>query len=311
MFAPRFLALFALVQAAFALPHVPQLDSIPPNAANLALDDARGIFVAYDANGYILGELPASVGEAAIERRDAGSCVNVSGDDIQRLKGWDILRQYAEDNWGGKWDKVDANPEQYPDRGAQLCISGDVAEVTLDSDPRCSTQTQSSEGTVVGTEGKIALAATQGTTSSTTVTVTNQASLAVGASVSAKLSVPAISEVTASFTSTVTITNSLSSANTFTTSNAQTQTITIDSQEGKTCNLTFDVQTCDAVGHGSQRMVARGWVWIYYGKKKKGHYKWAINMDNVIPNEDDRATYIDFTTSTSSSTQSKYNAICQ
>ena len=74
-------------------------------------------------------------------------------------------------------------------------------------------------------------------------------------------------------TSTVTFSNSLSTATTFTSSNAQTQTVTLQNEAGKTCSLTFDVQTCDVPGSGSMRMLAGGWAWVYYGERREGHYK--------------------------------------
>ncbi|EJD54655.1 hypothetical protein AURDEDRAFT_179762 [Auricularia subglabra TFB-10046 SS5] len=305
----KLLALGALLNAAIALPSgVTQLSSIPANAAKLAHDTDRDIFIAYDAEGNLLGELPTST---QLSKRDPGTCATISADDVQRLPGWGAFHDYAVNNWGDGWDTVDANPSDYPDRGAQFCISGDITPITLDADPSCQTQSQETEGTVVGTDGLVALAATQGTSSTTTVTVTQQSSLAVGASVSAKVSIPELVELSTELTTTVTITNTLSTANTFTTSNTQTQTVTINNEAGKTCKLTFNVQTCDATGHGQQRMVASGWVWFYYGSKREGHYKWAVNMDNVAPDEEQRASYIGFTTSTSSNTQSAYNASCE
>ncbi|KZV81183.1 hypothetical protein EXIGLDRAFT_731609, partial [Exidia glandulosa HHB12029] len=290
---------------------IPQLSAIPANAAHLAHDTERDVLIAYDLAGHILGELPASAGGPALDKRDPGTCANISGDDVQRLPGWNMLSDYAKDNWGDNWDTVDANPSDYPDRGAQLCVSGDIAQVTFDGEPTCNTQSQTSGGSIVGADGTVALSATQGTTTTTTVTVTKASSIAVGVSVAATVSFPEIVDVTSTVTSTVTFTNELSTANTFTTSDTQTQTLTVQSDAGKTCSLTFDVQTCNANGHGSQRMVANGWAWIYYGKKKQGHYKWAINMDVVIPDEEQRATYIDFTTSSSSNTQAQYSAVCQ
>lgn len=65
-----------------ARPSVPQLASIPANAATLAYDEERGVTIAYDVNHHILGELVES--GPALVRRDPGTCANVNVDDIKR-----------------------------------------------------------------------------------------------------------------------------------------------------------------------------------------------------------------------------------
>ena len=80
----KLLAFFALVSTACALPStIPVLDSIPSNAVKVAHDTDLDIVVAYDAEGHILGHLPASVGLRAM-KRDAGTCVSMSADDLQK-----------------------------------------------------------------------------------------------------------------------------------------------------------------------------------------------------------------------------------
>lgn len=306
----KLLALVALVSAVCALPNsVPILDSIPANAAKIAHDTDLDLVIAYDSEGHVLGQLPASVG-LRMMKRDPGTCVKMSADDIQKLPGWERLAQYARDNWGDGWDKIDANPEAYPDMGALLCVAGDLTPINLEGQPSCKTQNQSTGGTIVGANGTVLLSATQGTTQTTTITVTRESSLAVGATVGVKVEIPEIVEISASVTSTVTFSNSLSTANTFTSNNAQTQTVTLQNEAGKTCSLTFDVQTCDFTGNGKVRFLASGWAWVYYGERRKDHYHWAIPIDSVL-GESDRETSVEFRTSTSSNTSSKYNAVCQ
>lgn len=123
-------------------------------------------------------------------------------------------------------------------------------------------------------------------------------------------------------------TNHWGTSNTFTVNNQVTQTVTLQSTPGQTCRLDFDVHTCNANGHGQQKMITHGWLWFHYDKKRDDHYYWAVNMDVsvtaeshcfidltgpqvVIPNEDQRSASIEFQTSTSSNTNSKYNAVCE
>jgi len=53
--------------------------------------------------------------------------------------------------------------QDYPDSGAQLCVAGDITPVTLSGEPQCRTQSQSTGGTIVGTDGTVLLSASQGT----------------------------------------------------------------------------------------------------------------------------------------------------
>lgn len=39
-----------------------------------------------------------------------------------------------EANWGDGWKEILANPTDWPDRGANACVSGDVAQVTTDGE---------------------------------------------------------------------------------------------------------------------------------------------------------------------------------
>ncbi|EJD54657.1 hypothetical protein AURDEDRAFT_156436 [Auricularia subglabra TFB-10046 SS5] len=292
--------LCSLINAALAVPsRVAQLSSMPSNAVKIAHDIDKNVFITFDRDGNLLGELPVSASLSNLKRTSdaTGTCATISAADIQKLPGWGALHDSAADNWGGDWDTVDANPKDYPDRGAEVCVSGDVTS-------------QETGGDIVGTDGTISLQAAEGTTSETTVTVTKESSLAVGASISATVGIPEIAEGTAELTSTVTLTNSLSTANAISSTNEQTQTITINHAAGQTCHLTFSVQTCDATGRGQQRMVATGWVWFYYGSRRDGHYQWAIYMDYVLSDDEQRATYIGFTTLTHSNTKSTYQANC-
>ena len=81
-----------------------------------------------------------------------------------------------------------------------------------------------------GADGTVTLSANQGTSQSTTVTVTTQSALTVGETVSVKICWDAVAEVTSSETMSLTITNTQSTATTAQSSNQQTQTIAIDAK---------------------------------------------------------------------------------
>ena len=52
-------------------------------------------------------------------------------------------------------------------------------------------------------------------------------------------------------------------------------------------------------------------MWFYYPSRRSGHYDWCINIEAILTNESDRQTSISYSTSTSSSTNAEYNAVCQ
>lgn len=311
MFSAKFFALAAFVSATLALPSVvPTLRSIPSNAVRMAHDVERDVIIAFDIRGEPLGTIDAKRAFPA-KKRDVGTCTDLSSDDVQKLNGWSQISQYASDNWGGDWDSVNTNPSDYPDSGAQLCVTGDTSIVTIDATPTCSNQTQTSGGTLVGSGGTVTLSANQGTQESTTVTVTSQSALSVGETVSVKIGFPDIAEVTASETVSLTLTNTLSTATTSQTSNQQTQTIAISATAGQTCQLTFTVENCDFTGTGQIVEEATGWVWFYYGSQRDGHFHWAVQIEAIVTNEPDRQTTISYSTSTSSSTNAEYESVCQ
>lgn len=86
MLSPRFIALCLIIHGALARPSiaVPQLKSIPADAAKLAYDADRRVTIAYDLAGHVMGEITASSYEPQLARRDAGTCANVNTDDVQR-----------------------------------------------------------------------------------------------------------------------------------------------------------------------------------------------------------------------------------
>ncbi|KAH7097672.1 acyl-CoA N-acyltransferase [Auriculariales sp. MPI-PUGE-AT-0066] len=305
------LPLFGLFIVSYSLPtSIPELQSIPSNAVSIAKVFPADGLVAYDAAGAIIGRLSGTSGLRS-RQAQSGTCVKMSSSDMQKLPGWEKIAQYARDNWGDGWDTVNANPDSYPDSPALLCVTGATTPITLDGEPSCSTQHQSTGGTIVGTDGTVALSANQGTAQTIQVTVTQESSLAVGASLSVKVEIPAFAEITASITSTVTFSNTLSTANSFTSSAQQTETVTYNSSAGQTCSMTFDVQTCNMNGSGNVGMIGGGWVWFFYDERRNDHYQahnlWAVSIEAVL-SEQERETFIGFRTSTSASTNSQYNA---
>ncbi|KAJ7830448.1 hypothetical protein B0H14DRAFT_2807555 [Mycena olivaceomarginata] len=273
---------------------------LPRDTTHLALDDEAGEVIAFGRRGEQLGRFAFAT--------------------HPRLPGWNTLKTTAETNWGTGSYNVVTNDKNYPDSPAQSCVSTDVVLIVPDGNPSasqsCNTQSSQSGGNQVGTNGTIALTHSEGTSSSTTSTVT-KSSIAVGVSVAATIGFPEIVDVTSTFTFTGTFTNTLSTATETKSDETSSATVTQSNVAGKTCYLevcvlhsNFTTQTCTITGSGKVRMLGTGWVWFEYNDKTQGHYKWALNIDTILTNQDDRSTFIEFKSTTGTTSTSNYNGVC-
>ncbi|KAJ7672061.1 hypothetical protein B0H17DRAFT_1208732 [Mycena rosella] len=282
-------------------------DDVPRGTSALAFDPETGSVLAYSHNGSLLGHATQT---AAPAKRAGGACSNLGPDDLKALGGWSLVEAQAKTNWGnGKYNlatNID-NQENYPAIG---CVSADTAMVTVNGDPSCTTSTQSSSGTLVGTSGTVTLSALEGTSSSTTLTTTKTSEWSLGLSVAATIGIPDIVDTTTTVTTSVSITNSLSTAVTTTSSSQQTQTIAMAAADGASCSLTFDSKSCTGSGTGSIVMTATGWAWFEYANKVQGHYYWALNIESYITDASQRSSSIDFTAAISATNDSHYNGTC-
>ncbi|KAJ7290389.1 hypothetical protein C8J57DRAFT_340788 [Mycena rebaudengoi] len=288
---------------------------LPRDAAHLALDEDAREIIAFSQTGANLGRFPINLGSRLAERQATGACATMSSDDVQKLPGWKILKDAAESNWGnGKYNVV-TNDKDFADQPAQSCASTDAIDIIPDDNQPvekvCHTQNSKSDGQQVGTNGTIALTHSEGTSSSTTTTVTKQSAIAIGVSVAATVKFPEIVDVTSTFSFTGTFTNTLSTASESKSDQTSSATVTQTNSAGKTCHLEFTTQTCTITGGGKVRMLGTGWVWFEYEDKTQDHYKWALNIDAVLSNPDDRSTFMEFKTTTGTTSTSNYNGICE
>ncbi|KAJ6630435.1 hypothetical protein B0H10DRAFT_2428028 [Mycena sp. CBHHK59/15] len=304
-----------LVSAAPSYEYPRHIAGLPRDATHLALDEEAREIVAFSRSGENLGRFPIGL-ESGASRRGAvtGACADMSSDDVQKLPGWNTLKAAAEKNWGTGSYNVVTNDKDYVDQPAQSCASTDSVKIVPDGTPDaskvCTTQASNSDGKQVGTNGTIALAHSEGTSSSTTSTVTKQSAIAIGVSVAAEIDFPEIAKVTSTFSFTGTFTNTLSTASESKTDQTSTATVTQTNVAGKTCHLEFTTQSCTVTGSGKVRMLGTGWVWFEYNDKTQGHYKWALNIDSTLTNQDDRSTFIEFKTTTGSTSTSNYQGVC-
>ncbi|KAJ7100508.1 hypothetical protein C8R44DRAFT_843449 [Mycena epipterygia] len=313
-----FLVAPLLAWAAPSFTYPSHISGLPRDTTHLALDEEAREIIAFSRRGETLGRFafPNMDTNSTISKRDAttGACADMSSDDVQKLPGWNTLKSTAEKNWGTGSYNVVTNDKDYPSQPAQSCASTDVIQIVPDGTPSasksCTSQSSQSNGQQVGTNGTIAMTHSQGTSSSTTSTVTKESSISVGVEVSATIGFPDIADVTTKFTFTGTFTNTLSTATTATSDQTSSATVTQTNSAGKTCHLEFTTQACTITGSGQVRMLGTGWVWFEYNSKTQGHYKWALNIDSTLTNQDDRSTFIEFKTTTGTTTTSNYKGVC-
>ena len=137
-----------------------------------------------------------------------------------------------------------------------------------------------------------------------------EASLAIGETVSVKVGIPEVADVTSTTSVEAKFTNTLSTTETSENNQQTTQTVAIAVPNGKTCKVNFDVTTCTTQGSGQVPFVATGWVWFEYDDKTEGHYKWALKIDDIVANKDDRSTFLKFDAQVKSDTNGEYKADC-
>ncbi|KAL1696289.1 hypothetical protein GGG16DRAFT_43507 [Schizophyllum commune] len=294
----------SMLAAASPMP-APRLNAVPRDAAKLAVDEATGNYIAFDAADKHLGFIEPSAG--ALGRRD-GSCAALSSDDVQKLPGWDKLVSQANDNWGDHKRKIVTNDSDYPDRPASICAM-DAGDIAIDGDPECTTSTQTLTTGVKDTTGIATVSQVTGTSFSSSQTVTQEASISVGETVDVKVGIPEVADVTSSTSLTTTFTNSLSKTTTSTSNQQTTQTVAINIPKDSTCNITYKQTSCSTHGSGQVPFTATGWVWFEYDSKTEGHYKWALNMDNLL-SDDERSSYMKFDSVVSTDTKGDYQADC-
>ncbi|KAJ7100514.1 hypothetical protein C8R44DRAFT_642004 [Mycena epipterygia] len=311
-----FLVAPLLASAAPSFTYPSHISGLPRDASHLALDEEAREIIAFSRRGETLGRFALSDvdPDGTVSRRDSGACSAMSSDDVQNLPGWNTLKSTAEKNWGTGSYNVVTNDKDYPSQPAQFCVSTDVVQIVPDGTPSasqsCSVQASESNGEQSGTSGTISLTHSEGTASTTTSTVTQQSSLAVGVSVSASIAFPDVANVTAGFSFSATFTNTLSTAIQSKSDHTSSQTFTDPNSAGKTCHLEFTTQSCTITGSGKVRVLGTGWVWFEYNSKTQGHYKWALSIDSTLTNQDDRSSFLEFKTTTGTTTTSNYKGVC-
>jgi len=257
-------------------------------------------------------------GEPSIYARGASSCTPLTLDQVKALPGWSKIQQYATDTYGDGGVNIVVNPPEYPNAPATVCLQDGPIPVKLQGTPSCTSNDGEIGGTITGTTGSYQLSFQQGYSNTATWTVTQESSLAVGATLTATIGIPEVDSVSASVTTTATLTNSLSKSFSTTVDNQQTQTVSVNTVDGKPCKGTMTTKTCNVQGTGSASYVASGSVWFNYDDARPPksdpnggkHYKYAVDIATVLTNINDRSSSMTFTGAMQISSKTNFNAKC-
>ncbi|KIK62770.1 hypothetical protein GYMLUDRAFT_242415 [Collybiopsis luxurians FD-317 M1] len=288
-----------------------ELTAILPRAVtHIALDEETNEFVAFERDGTLHGRYLAHM-EDLYQRRDdtASTCTNLTVDEAKTLSGWDAIVQYADDNWGTGSRSIVTNPSQYPGSPAEVCITNQAIEATLDGDPTCETNNVTTSGQLVGTNGTVAIAVAQGYTATAQFTVSTAATIGLSDTMSVSIKIPEVTDVSESITVSTSVTDTQTSSFSAAYSELTTVTVTMTAPAGKTCDAISSVTSCTLQATGEIQYIASGWIWFNYDDKTHGHYKWAASLEAIL-DETDRSSYATFRGSVVADTHASYQGTC-
>ncbi|SJL10833.1 uncharacterized protein ARMOST_14227 [Armillaria ostoyae] len=310
--AAAFITFLTALSGVTALPFSQLVRSLPTDISHIAVDEAKGHYLAFKRDGSLYGRYPVDAESNSVERRaDASQCAQLSVTEAQTIPGWNAIVQYANSNWGSGSRNIVTNPTDYVDSPAQVCITDDVVQLSYSGDPVCQTHTTTSQGTLVGTAGEVDIEVDQGFNSDSSYTVSSASTIGVSNTLSVKIGVPEVAEVTEALTISASVTDTTSSTFDASYNDVSKVTIKMTAPEGKTCTAVTNTKTCNIQATGQIRYLATGWIWFNYNSATQGHYKWAVSIEAVLTNQDDRSSFATFKGSMVANTETSYAGNCQ
>jgi hypothetical protein len=216
----------------------------------------------------------------------------MSQDDIEKLPGIAALRTEADNSFGTGSRKEVVNDKDFPESPANVCADDAGTTLIYDGEPACKDLKNEAAGTLEG--GKITLENNEGISMTSTTQVTKSSSFGIGTKISASFKFPEIADVSTEISTTSDFTNTQGSSEALTADQRTLQRVEQVVDEGQDCSLTLTTKSCSITGKGSLKMAATGVLWFQYEDKTNGHFKWALVMEAVLPNIDDRSSTVEF-----------------
>ncbi|TFK95469.1 hypothetical protein BDV98DRAFT_587065 [Pterulicium gracile] len=261
--------------------------SIPRNADDKIAylsGEKNGNLLGYRLDGSVVGPVPHGV---SLQARQSSGCKLMSIDEAKS-------RSY---NLGN----------EYEGSAALVCVDNKPAVLYADATPSCSSRESSTGGQLVGISGQVTISYTQGY--STSVTESTMLGSSLTANVGFKFF--DLLDVGASMTTTTQVTNTVSEGFTVTESSSETQSITMQAQEGKYCQLRFSNRSCNVRGSGQVRYISSGCFWFNYNDETEGHYRWAVNIEAIVPDLNRRSATATVRGMVSGDSTSDYQGSCE
>ncbi|TFL03435.1 hypothetical protein BDV98DRAFT_504512 [Pterulicium gracile] len=270
-----------------------------------AFADDNGEMIGYYADGTVAGVLPPA---NQLQARQGNGCKLISVDEAKSLDGWEDIENYAHENWGdGSYNLGN----EFEGRSALVCVDGEPQPLSADANPSCSSKESETGGKLVGTDGWVDISYTQGYSTTGTWTVTESTMLGSSLTASVGFSIPDVLELGVETTITTEVTNTATESFSTTNESKDTQSVRLNAPEGKTCKLRFTSKNCSVQGSGKVKYIASGWMWFNYDDKTEGHYRWAVNIENVVPDVNRRSSEASVRGQISGTATSEYEGSCE
>ena len=269
--------------------------------------------------------LPNVPGEMHIleARSLAGQCSELDLDDLQSLPLWLKLLQYVKDTWGDGDVQFEVNPSGYDDSPATMCVSNPVLIQPL-GPPVCRSgrvdiPRKDGSNEVVVEQGY----ANVGNWNITEVTTAARALLFQGTFRTPNMTTPPAGTYSKTHLYNLDAHGEFINApfNSFGTlaSNMTHETKKLTQIQDRTCIATVSQQSCSMPAGGRIQLVAEGYVWVTYKKKRAArsnpwgakHRRFAIRLEEAFKDPLDRSGWIEFQGRMNTTLKSDYFDECR
>ncbi|KAJ7932865.1 hypothetical protein B0H13DRAFT_2515387 [Mycena leptocephala] len=288
------------------------LADVPNNASYVALDQVGGWLVSFTKEGKEISR--HLVGKTANltthEKRVSGSCTPLSPTGLRAVAGWPTLLAFAQNTWSSGSYTLQTNPSYAPTETAISCVAPSVQNVQLTGSPHCTLSTGNIGGTITGTTGSVTITFTSGYSSTSEWSVEIASQLSFSSTVEATIGIPELGDATVSDTMSVSISNTVGKSFSTSLDNEITQSVTVNAPQDSTCTLTYNDETCFQEASGQVEFIATGWAWFYYNTAVNGYHAYGLLIEDFIPNESDRNSYMSFSGGINAVSTGSYHAAC-
>ncbi|PBK79314.1 hypothetical protein ARMGADRAFT_1093268 [Armillaria gallica] len=132
----------------------------------------------------------------------------------------------------------------------------------------------------------------------------------VSQTLTAQIGVPDIAQVTDGLTISTEVMDTALSSYVVPSLRLRLLAVKVIAEEGQHCTTVTSTKTCNTQASGNIHYLVSGWIWFNYDDQTKDHYKWAVHIEEVLTNQDDRSSFAIFKGSMDTVTMSYYDPTC-